>query len=80
MQRIVVKGKETYLYAVTIARLQVELVKAGLLKFNESKGEFDDRTSKALEIFQKSKKLQPTGFPDQATLWLLFDSHVKNVQ
>ena len=52
-----------------------ELAKEKLMKLDEVNGLFDEKTTKALAKFQKARNLQATGFPDQATLWMLFESN-----
>lgn len=73
MQRIAIEDKETYLYTVTIARMQRVLAKQSYLQQEAVNGRFDENTAKALREFQAAKALKPTGFPDQTTLWLLFE-------
>lgn len=57
------------LYEDVVQRLQRELERRGLLA--KASGTFDDQTIDAVKRFQASIKFDPTGYPDQATLWRL---------
>ncbi|MEM7078976.1 MAG: peptidoglycan-binding domain-containing protein [Pseudomonadota bacterium] len=71
-QMIVVDDRRTQLYNDTILRMQMVLAERGLIKYAQISGRFDEQTSAALARFQEERNFQPTGFPDQATLWMLF--------
>jgi peptidoglycan hydrolase-like protein with peptidoglycan-binding domain len=53
-----------------LRRVQQKLAAAGFYR-GPIDGNYDASTQKAMQAFQTSVKLQPTGFPDQATLWRL---------
>ena len=70
---VMVGGETTVLYAAVIARLQTRLAALGLLE-GDADGAFDEATETALAAFQAEIGREPTGFPDQATLFSLFDA------
>ena len=71
MVRINVADNSTVLYRETIARMQSRLAAMGF--FTEAAtGDFDEQTLLGMQTFQRSIAFEPTGFPDQATLWKLF--------
>jgi peptidoglycan hydrolase-like protein with peptidoglycan-binding domain len=61
----------TYLYRDTVRRLQQRLVETGHLTGGVD-GSFGPGTQGAVEAFQRSAGLPPTGIPDQRTLIALF--------
>ncbi len=61
----------TKLYRETIRRMQAKLAEKGLYK-NLVDGRFTDATPAALMAYQSDLDFEPTGFPDQTTLWRLF--------
>lgn len=66
-------GRTIRLYRATIERLQTRLKNRGFLA-STATGTFDAATRRALSAFQKTLKgYKPTGFPDQATLYMLFE-------
>lgn len=69
-----VKGKvgerEFTLYAEVLKRVQSRLSVLGLYQ-GAPEPEFGEKTREALIAFQRNNNLQPTGLPDQATLWSL---------
>jgi len=67
---VTVADKETFLYTEVIRRMQQRLNKRGLYK-GEANGEFDQSLEESISSFQRSQKMNPTGFPDQSTLWKL---------
>ncbi len=70
----ITEGKrEARHYVELIKRMQAKLRKAGHYR-GKANGEFTPQTAKALEAFQKSIGFEPTGFPDQTTLWRLLRS------
>jgi hypothetical protein len=66
-----VNGRTTLLYRETVRRLQARLVELGHLEA-ELDGELDEATRTALEAYQGSVGVEPTGLPDQLTLLRLF--------
>lgn len=60
-------------YVELIRRVQRALKKDGFYG-GDVNGEFTPETSSAVGAFQKSIGFEPTGFPDQATLWRLLRS------
>ena len=58
------------LYTEVIKRVQSALVKRGFYS-GKSDGAFSNATSEGVKRFQESENLEPTGFPDQLTLWRL---------
>ena len=61
----------TSLYASVLMRIQGLLASHGHYA-GEITGKYDDGTIAALKAYQSSIGFEPTGFPDQATLWRLF--------
>lgn len=62
--------RATLLYQSTIRRIQ-EALTARQFYQGEADGVFSEATKTALAAFQKDIQFEPTGFPDQATLWRL---------
>ncbi len=58
-------------FRATLARLQQRLTSEGLYS-GAVAGDFDNATAAAVHAFQTREGLQPTGFPDQITLYKLF--------
>jgi peptidoglycan hydrolase-like protein with peptidoglycan-binding domain len=58
------------LYEEVLRRVQQKLASAGFYR-GPIDGTYDAKTRKAMQAYQTSVNLQPTGFPDQATLWRL---------
>lgn len=72
---IVVGERKGSLYVEVVKRVQKTLASRGLFK-GKITGNYDQTTIDAMKEFQGSVKLNPTGFPDQITLWrLLRDSN-----
>jgi hypothetical protein len=69
-----VKGRvgdqEFSLYAEVLKRVQGRLAALGLYQ-GDPEPEFGEKTREALVAFQRNSNLQPTGLPDQPTLWRL---------
>ncbi len=65
------KGKKTFIYQATLARVQAHLQDKGYYK-GKPDGQWGDKTRQALETYQKEHKLTVTGLPDQLTLYLIF--------
>ena len=69
---ITMAGRSTRLYRTTLERVQRKLAQKGLLK-SKPTGEYDKATKKAVMAYQKTLSgYEATGFPDQATLFMLF--------
>ena len=66
-----VDGKATRLYRETVARMQARLGEGGHYD-GPASGNYDAATLEAVQSYQASIGYEPTGFPDQATLWKLF--------
>ncbi|WP_405224900.1 peptidoglycan-binding domain-containing protein [Lentisalinibacter sediminis] len=66
-----VDGKATRLYRETVARMQARLGEEGHYD-GKASGNYDAATLEAVQSYQASIGYEPTGFPDQATLWKLF--------
>ena len=64
--------RKVYLYEEVLRRTQQKLASAGFYK-GPINGTYDAKTQEALKAYQTSIKLRPTGFPDQLTLWRLFN-------
>jgi len=65
-----VDDKQTHLYRELIRRIQQALTKRKLYA-GKANGQFTPALEKAIKSFQQRKKMKPTGFPDQSTLWRL---------
>ena len=59
-----------YIYRDTMRDVQQNLIDQGFLT-GVADGQFGPKTLSALEAFQKSQQLEPTGLPDQNTLFRL---------
>jgi hypothetical protein len=60
------------IYEETLSRMQTRLADKGFFELPAT-GEFDAETITAIAAFQETLEgYEPTGFPDQATLWALF--------
>ncbi len=73
-QRVVVGDQETILYQETVAKMQTRLAQRHYLLLDQVNGVFNRATARALEQFQATLGFDETGFPDQSTLWHLFDT------
>lgn len=62
--------RKALLYRETISRMQAKLASLGLYQ-GPVDGRFTDATRSALMAFQSDIEFEPTGFPDQTTLWRL---------
>jgi murein L,D-transpeptidase YcbB/YkuD len=69
---VTVGDNKVALYQEVVRRVQEKMTAAG---FYDGKvdGTYDSQVQEAMGAFQKSIGLQPTGFPDQLTLWRLFN-------
>lgn len=66
-------GKDrTIVYQSVLERAQAELVRKNLYK-GAADGRYTPEFKLALQNFQKSAKLPPSGMPDPATLWALLN-------
>ena len=63
--------RKLVIYEEVLRRVQKVLAKAGFYE-GEPDGQFGPGTRKAIEAFQREKKLEVTGTPDQRTLLRLF--------
>lgn len=63
--------RSTALYVPTLERIQIKLIEGGYLDASQPSGRFDAPTKQALMAYQQDVDYQPTGFPDQGTLWRL---------
>ena len=63
---------KSMIYATILKRAQSTLARRGLYR-GEANGEFNPEFRSALAQFQTLAKLDPTGFPDTATLWVLLN-------
>lgn len=62
----------TKLYETVLKRAQGELSRKGLYR-GEVNGQYSPETKAALQQFQRLAKLDPSGIPDPATLWVLLN-------
>lgn len=70
--RVTMGKRSTRLYRETIRRIQQRLADKGLFKAQPD-GKFGAKTASAIAAFQKTLPgYKATGFPDQATLFMLF--------
>jgi murein L,D-transpeptidase YcbB/YkuD len=67
---IVLDGRSAHHYIELIKRVQKKLKEDGLYH-GDIHGEFNQQMIEALKRFQQLIGFEPTGFPDQATLWRL---------
>jgi hypothetical protein len=65
-----VGDRQVQLYREVLRRVQEQLKHRGLYQ-GQVDGEFEPQTQKSIASFQRQQKLNPTGFPDQKTLWRL---------
>ncbi|MDT9598987.1 peptidoglycan-binding domain-containing protein [Sphingosinicella rhizophila] len=65
-------GEKAVIYATILKRAQSTLARKGLYR-GEANGEFNPEFRTALAQFQTLAKLDPTGLPDTATLWVLLN-------
>jgi len=72
---VVVGERSVLLYQEVIKRIQKKLNQEGFYQ-GEIKTVFNLQTEKAVKAYQTSIGFKPTGFPDQLTLWRLFESGV----
>jgi len=70
---VVLHERNVSLYVEVLKRVQQQLANLGFYKGGID-GEFGSTTANAISSFQKSIAFDPTGFPDQMTLWRLMRS------
>ncbi len=63
-------ANKLYLYRETMKDVQQKLIEFGFLK-GGADGQYGPNTRSALEAFQKAQQIEPTGLPDQNTLFRL---------
>jgi hypothetical protein len=71
MVTIRVGEREGRFYEAVLERMQRELERQGLLAAGSEPG-FTQQMTDAIKTYQRSIAFDPTGYPDQATLWRLF--------
>ena len=69
---IAVGDRKVPLYEEVVRRVQEKLAEAGYYR-GEIDGTYSVQIQEAMQAYQKSIELWPTGFPDQLTLWQLFN-------
>lgn len=69
-QAVTAGERRVDLYTHTVQRVQQALAREGLYH-GAANGRFDAHTREAIQSFQRTVDFEPTGFPDQATLWRL---------
>jgi len=67
---VAIGERKVLLYEEVLRRIQQKLAAAGHYR-GPINGAYDADTQAAMRKFQAAAKLQPTGFPDQLTLWRL---------
>lgn len=69
---VTVGDNRVLLYKEVLRRIDKKLAEAG---FHNGKidGIYDAQTRRAMQAYQESIGFRPTGFPDQLTLWRLFN-------
>ena len=72
MVRVNNAGRRVEVYQATLQQAQHRLKTRGLYAGPED-GRFSPEVKAGLERFQRSVKLDPTGVPDPATLWVLLN-------
>jgi alkanesulfonate monooxygenase SsuD/methylene tetrahydromethanopterin reductase-like flavin-dependent oxidoreductase (luciferase family) len=72
-EKVVVTGNDqsVALYKELVKRVQEKMAAAGFYE-GEADGDYNDQTREAMAAYQRSIDFDPTGFPDQLTLWRLF--------
>ena len=69
---IVIGDRRVLLYEEVVKRVKRKLAKAGFY-VGDINSAYGPQIQEAMQAFQESIALQPTGFPDQLTLWRLFN-------
>jgi len=64
-------GRSANINESTLIKVQQFLIADGILEGGAADGKYGPKTAKALEEWQKSAGLPPTGLPDVATLFLI---------
>ena len=70
---VVVGERKASLYVEVLKRIQKKLLSAGFYT-GKIDGDYGQSTIDAMKRYQRSIDFNPTGFPDQMTLWRLFRS------
>lgn len=68
---VAVDDRKALLYEEAVRRVHEKLSQRGFYR-GEITGTYDQKSEEAMGAFQKSIDLEPTGFPDQLTLWRLY--------
>ncbi|MGY5453488.1 peptidoglycan-binding domain-containing protein [Agarivorans sp. MS3-6] len=71
------ENREVLLYEELIVRMLSELASIGFYH-GDINSEFNNEAENSIKKFQSSVGLNPTGFPDQITLWRLFNRDDKS--
>ena len=69
---IVIGDRRALLYEEVVKRVQEKLAEGGYYD-GDINSVYGPRIQEAMQAFQESIEFQPTGFPDQLTLWRLFN-------
>lgn len=69
---IAINDRKVSLYREVVRRVQRRLAAGGFYQ-GPIDGTYGTKVETGMKAFQKSIKLKPTGFPDQLTLWRLFN-------
>ena len=69
---IAIDDRKVLLYEEAVRRMLEKLTKDGFYN-GEINNIYSPQAQEAIQAFQKSIGLKPTGFPDQLTLWRLFN-------
>jgi len=67
---VVIGERRVLLYVEVLKRVQDKLASAGFYE-GTIDGNYGESTIDAMKAYQRSVELNPTGFPDQTTLWRL---------
>lgn len=71
---IAVGDQNVTLYEAAIKQIQEALARRGFYRAKID-NVYGPAVEEAMKAFQRSIEFKPTGFPDQATLWRLFNNH-----
>ena len=69
---IVIGDRRALLYEEVVKRVQQKLAEGGFYD-GDINSAYGPQVQEAMQAFQESIEFQPTGFPDQLTLWRLFN-------
>jgi Putative peptidoglycan binding domain len=70
---VAIGGEKVFLYEEAIKKIQEKLKSRGYYRDGIT-GSYGPSVQDAMKAYQKSLRFKPTGFPDQATLWRLFNA------